>query len=660
MMSKSRKQSKQQPVEALPAKPLDERFVAALILFLATLVCYWTPMTSNATSILWDAADYYQVVQNYFSQELHAGRIPFWSPYPWSGYPFLADPQVGAWYPLNWPFFVVGVSPHVLIAEHWLHAFLACLGAYFLTRHLLNHQWAAVFAGLTYGLSGYFTGHSSHTTMIQGAAWTPWLLFFFARRSYRYAALAAGLLILAGHFQTILYSFTALGLFALARGVAGVPKVLGIGVAGTLIGAIGVLPGLELTAHSIRASLAGVTHTEGMITPGSLLTLLLPNYLGVFSDHYTGPQDITQYYFYAGILVLPLAIAGLAFTKTIRWPGLLLIVPPIWFALGHAAGLYRLVALLPGFSSVRAPVNIWFVPALGFSISAAAGLVWAVNRWRISWLPLAAVAFAAIDLWYWNSAENPLAYARTSYTELYGAKETAFRTNITANLRPLTRFQAPEHMAAFGPMSHFLSSRTETTYGYGPLTLSRYQDYVAAMEANPKLRNGLNVALYLDRAAGGVRQNPDVLPRAYFPVELISVASVEESRKALVSLDPAKQALVPPALAGVKPDPAARAEITHAAPGEYRVRYKAASPSVLRIGNAWFPGWTAHVDGKGLAVEPVDHALMGIVVPAGEKEVILEYHSTYFKLGAAISLLAAIAAGIPLRKLGKASSTPSA
>lgn len=35
---------------------------------------------------------------------------------------------------------------------------------------------------------------------------------------------------------------------------------------------------------------------------------------------------------------------------------------------------------------------------------------------------------------------------------------------------------------------------------------------------------------------------------------------------------------------------------------------------------------------------PVDHALMGTVVPAGEGDVDLDYHSTYFAAGAAVSL----------------------
>jgi hypothetical protein len=52
----------------------------------------------------------------------------------------------------------------------------------------------------------------------------PWLLlachYALHRRKAKYIALAilsAGILIVAGHFQTTLYSFLALGLFAIAK-----------------------------------------------------------------------------------------------------------------------------------------------------------------------------------------------------------------------------------------------------------------------------------------------------------------------------------------------------------------------------------------------------------------------------------------------------------
>jgi hypothetical protein len=155
--------------------------LAPAILFVATLVCYWTPLTSGNTSILWDAANFFQPIQNYLSQELHAGRIPFRTPYPFAGSPIPAYPQVGAWYPLNWPFFLAGVTPRVLLAEHFLHALPACFGTYFRAFRLLRQspgqstqqRPASVLAGLCYGLSGLFTGHSSHTPITQCAAWLP-------------------------------------------------------------------------------------------------------------------------------------------------------------------------------------------------------------------------------------------------------------------------------------------------------------------------------------------------------------------------------------------------------------------------------------------------------------------------------------------------------
>jgi hypothetical protein len=644
--------------EKQPEKNTVDRWpvLGPLILLAMTLVCYWTPMTSGGTSILWDAADYYQVVQNYLSQELHAGRIPFWSPYPWAGYPFLADPQVGAWYPLNWPFFLIGVSPHVLVVEHWLHSLLACLGAYFLAWRLLRHRQAAVLAGLCYGLSGFFVGHSSHTTMLQDAGWMPWLLLLLdlALESHplRYTilgGLAAGMLILAGHFQTILYSFVALGLFAVARVVSEPrrwPKILGMALAipviGTLLSAIGTAPGLELTVNSVRSGLIATTRTEGLLPVTALSTLVAPDFYGVFSEHYHGPQDMTQYYLYAGILLVPLAIFGLR-DRRLRIAGLLLIVPTIWYAMGQSAGLYRLVARLPGFSSIRAPVNIWFVPSLGLALLAASGLVAVVQKWPIRWLPIAVLVFSCADLFYHQSLTNPLAYSRLSYDEVYGSKEELFQRAVASSLPSLTRFDGIEFLASFGPMSHFLDQRTEVTYGYGPLQLSRYHDFVTAMHSNPELRKDLNVSRWLDRRTGDIHVLDDPLPRANFPKALVPVSTDAESAQRLATLDPAHQALVPAGIPVTAQDPSGSADVREFTPGHYRIHYKCATPSLLRVGNAYFPGWTAKSGGQNLQVLPVDLALMGVAVPAGEGDLVLDYHSTYFVAAASVTLVALLA-----------------
>jgi hypothetical protein len=520
----------------------------------------------------------------------------------------------------------------------------------------LRRRPAAVLVGLCYGLSGFFVGHSSHTTMLQCAAWMPWLLLLLhqglasnALRNTLLAGLAAGMMILAGHFQTILYSFFALGLFAAAMTLAQPRRwiqifgmALTIPLIGTLISAFATAPGLELAINSARASLAAVTRTEGLIPFPALATLLAPNFYGVFSEKYDGPADITQFYFYAGILLLPLAIFGLR-DRTLRFTGLLLVIPTIWYALGHSAGLYLLMARLPGFSSVRAPVNIWFVPALGLALLAGAGAAAVAERWPLKWLPAAILAFFCADLLYFQSATNPLAYSRESYESLYGSKENLFRQAVVAGLPPLTRLDGPENVPTFGPMSHFITQPTEVTYGYGPLPLARYKDYIEAMQSNPKLRSGLNVSWLLDVQIGAVRAIPDFLPRVNFPKALAPVRSMTQSKQQLATLDQSRLALVPAEITVAAQDSTGTAEVRQFLPGHYRIHYKCASPSLMRVGGAYFDGWTAAAAGQSLKVVPVDHALIGTVVPAGEGDLDLDYRSTYFLSGALTSLFSLLA-----------------
>src|ERR1700675_3070247 len=68
------------------------------------LIAYAVPLFSSNTSIQWDAVDVHYSAQRYFAERIIHGDVPFWTPYIFSGFPFLADPQTGAWYPGNWPF----------------------------------------------------------------------------------------------------------------------------------------------------------------------------------------------------------------------------------------------------------------------------------------------------------------------------------------------------------------------------------------------------------------------------------------------------------------------------------------------------------------------------------------------------------------------------
>jgi hypothetical protein len=635
-----------------------------ILLAAAVLIFFAARITSGDASIHWDAADEFQPFQNYISEELHAGRIPFWTSHLWSGYPALADPQAGAWYPLNWPFFLLGVTPSMMEIENLLHVLIASFGAFFLAKALLDDSRAAIMAGLCYGLGGFFAGHASHTPMIQAAAWVPWILLCFWRavagKTVFYTGLgilAGSMMVLAGHFQTALYGFLGLLLFAIGMAIERRGPWLRLGViaaaipvGATLISCVATLPGLELALNSVRTGLTAATRHEGFLPPASLATLLYPNYYGVF-DHYHGPEDNTQYYFYAGILLVPLAILGLknARLRLIAPP---IVLVPLWYALGSAAGLYLLMAQLPGFSNVRAPVNIWFLPQLGLAMLAAAGLAWVAKRWTSPWITVAILVITFGDLYYWNSGTNPLAYQRESYESTYGQGLDLFRKNVALAVPPGTRVQAPDGFSAFGPLNHPLIARTDATYGYGPLEIASYREYEEAMKGNPKLRNGLAVSRYVDNVQGqaALRQNPGMLDRVNFPKTLIAASTQEESKKLLATFDPAQASLVPKDIAALHQDPAAKATLTGMEQVRYRVHYQAATESLLRISSAFYPGWTASTNGKPLRLLRADHALMGVIVPPGEGDVTVEYHSTYFLAGVLISALSLLAcSGLILR-----------
>jgi hypothetical protein len=639
-----------------PKPPVERRarpWAAPALLVLLVLVFYWVPLTSSSASIQWDAADMHYPLQRYFSDHVRSASLPFWTPYVFSGYPFLANTEVAAWYPPHWPFFLAGITPRAIQMEIAASALIALLGAFLFFGAIVRNRAAALVGAIAYAFSGFFAGHASHIGICAAAAWLPWLFFAYRtaldRAPERFAALGAavgGCMILAGYFQTALYSFLALGLYGAAdffverrplRRAAGV--LAGIALGAVALSAIATVPGLEATAESVRAHANFSGSTEGVLHAAPLVTLVAPDHLGALSGSYRGPADVTQYYFYSGLLLLPLAIVG-ALRSRLRIPALAVLVPAIWYMFGPAAGFYRLGAVVPGLHMVRAPVQGWFVAGFALATLAAAGAAWIFDRWPHRAIPIALAAVFFLDVFYWNSLHNPLAYARAGFDELYGAGEAA-AARIAGVQPPLTRLYEPHNALALGPLDHALDVRLETTSGYFALEPKRAVDYGAVATRNPKLLDSANAARYVNVQSGSLLNNPGVLPRAYFPPYVRDVASDPESVAALETLDPHVGSTVAGPHAPVRQDASATAEIVSRTEQSYDVRYRAASPSLLKLTDSWFPGWHATLGGAELPLVRVDHAFMGVVLPAGSGVVRFAYRPRFFWYGAALSLVAA-------------------
>ena len=70
------------------------------------------------------------------------------------------------------------------------------------------------------------------------------------------------------------------------------------------------------------------------------------------------------------------------------------------------------------------------------------------------------------------------------------------------------------------------------------------------------------------------------------------------------------------------------------------IRVRAATDALLVLGDAWYPGWRATVDGVDTRIYPAYWGLRGVAVGAGPHEVVFRYRPVWLGPGIALSLLA--------------------
>jgi uncharacterized membrane protein YfhO len=91
-------------------------------------------------------------------------------------------------------------------------------------------------------------------------------------------------------------------------------------------------------------------------------------------------------------------------------------------------------------------------------------------------------------------------------------------------------------------------------------------------------------------------------------------------------------------------DPRAPQEATFLRDGERSVSLAvdARAPGYLTLSDTWYPGWTATVDGRAVAIRHANVAFRAVPVPAGHHIVDFAYSPLSARLAALASLLAAL------------------
>jgi Bacterial membrane protein YfhO len=159
--------------------------------------------------------------------------------------------------------------------------------------------------------------------------------------------------------------------------------------------------------------------------------------------------------------------------------------------------------------------------------------------------------------------------------------------------------------------------------------------------------DGPGLSLQYVAADGRIYRSETALPRAFVvsharclgdeqTLRLIRERAIDFRREVLLA------GCATARLAGNGPS-TATAEIDHYAPHRVVITTASDHPGYLVLTDTWFPGWTAHVDGRESPVERADHAFRAVKLEPGRHTVEFRYDPGSVRLGLALSVLALLA-----------------
>ncbi len=383
-----------------------------LIFALTTVIFFFDVLFQNA--FFWeDFIEYVFPVQTFAAVQSANGIMPFWNSFSFMGMPFIADLQVGFFYPLNriLTLFVSGdtLSPWAIEFVIIIHFFIAQIGMYYLVKYFKVSSYGAIISAISYSFSMLLVCHVIHPMIVYHLAWLPMILMYFIRgietkkvSQSIIAGILLGLVMLSGHPQILLYIVFLLGIVFVWLFVAqikakevGGAKLFKVIIAGALpvIIAMGIfliqyLPSTELAEQSQRSEITYEKASEGSLQFKNIYTAIVPNIFGSVNGDTQTPATYynkvnggvqTHFYwetaFYFGIVAFVLGFLGLLRTYKTRTGAMLLFIAVFGFlfALGRDGVIFNIMYSVPYFGTFRNPGRMMFYLILAFSIFAGIG-----------------------------------------------------------------------------------------------------------------------------------------------------------------------------------------------------------------------------------------------------------------------------------------------
>lgn len=570
----------------------------------------------------------YYFFRQFFNEWIGKGVFPWWNPYLFSGEPFIANPVVNIWHPVNWLFIVVPLN----IAYSWhlaFHVFWAMVGMKKMIRELRGlGELGGWVAGLVFGLSGFFMARSfaGHVDVIAAASWMPWTVWAMQKKSIPFAAGVFALQLLAG-YQTMAF-FTLIAAAFLVRPIYKImpPLFLGVGLA-----AFHILPVQEFFRSSIRTyGFPYEWHSYGAIEWRSLLQLLNPFQFGNQYTYNGPPPNFIEHSMYVGIGGLVLGVLGVLRVLREKMVGFLLVALfGLWVSLGPNAPVdlqYILWKFVPMYQYLRIPARHVILVVFGLAGLAGIGLS-SLKLPKV--LKSLIVGIITIEMvWFARGfiELKPIPESRhdRELIELVSGEDRVLQNfGVWVPERDVLDFDSA--------MSYGIYSAT----GYDPSILRSYFDYVSE-------GNGKKAVLSHDVQVPYVT-NPEILDRLNIKYLMVPKTYDPFAGNPRYKLVQDKTYRVYENTT-VKPrfflsDGSVVTE--KYTPNEIVLEVAANTDQPLQSSEVWYPGWEAFVDGRKTEITKSEGTFRTLFVSAGKHTIIYQYKPRIYVYGALVSFLTA-------------------
>lgn len=697
--------------------------VALAIVFLALWILppFWGIATLSKVNVQDDifASDLWNdrlPARAFVGASIARGESPAWMPGIYTGFPSLAQIEVGTLYPSNLALFGL-LPPYAAIAwAQILPLAIGGIGVFLLARELAIPLDARLLACGAFSLSGFMIAHLRQLNMVDAAAWIPFVLLGVERiaagregRAPLWLALVWAIEILAGHPQiTYFTALVALSYFA-ARWWQSRPAErwsswawLGLSLMlGTLLAAAQLLPAIELSRLTYRQ--AGLSFEEAAkypVSPLNVWTFFVPGLFGeARDDSFRLSGLFWEQYGYVGVLPAILAIVGVVVERRNRHVRLLagITVASYLLVLGKNTPLFGWAfAAVPGMSAFRFPTRFLVFVELGLALLAGFGLAACLEMLhgtRRSFAAALVVGVTAADLWGHQMRQVPQVDAEQWFAPIdtvrilsdagarlrepwryltldaalvhgetyHGAHGWAGDLTPYVRLRALLQpsfnllfgFEAPDGYANLVPRSY------EAIWGSEKQPGIRSARHLETGELEPevgKIARLFNVRFLLSvaplrsellrsvgRSSEGVEvyEVIDTLPRAFVVGETVAASTEKDAIRLLTepAFDPDRQAVVERETVRLPDDAGAsrNVSVVHRTNTELTLRARLEQPGLLVVSEAYYPGWQATVDRVGAPVLRVNGMMRGVILAAGDHEVVFRFRSRSIAVGFLVS-----------------------